>query len=185
MGNPGVEASTHPAAQALRDLLAQDNVIPPREGWRVVVLSETDALFLLPATPDEGFDYWNAEFHRGALAWEYVRSGQCDLMLALNGLELARWERASDEKPAPSSRTVSVMVTELGCASGKPPAGRIVQAAEAYLDDLIVVILGTRPLPGPQTCEPGPPSEFTIELDEPLGDRMLIDGSNLPSMPQG
>lgn len=186
LGGLGAETADHPAAEALRSLLAWDNVLPTRDGWRIVVLSEDDAVFLLPATPDEGSTFWNASFHRADSSWVYVRSGQCDAKPWFEGIEVAYWELAPGEQPGPDSRTLRVLVYEQACASGNSPEGRIVRAAVTYLEDSVIVILGTKPLPGPQMCGgPHPPAEFSVELREPLGDRQLLDGCVLPPEPRG
>ena len=69
---------------------------------------------------------------------------------------------------------------ERGCASGNSPEGRIVSSSVIYFDASVTVILGTRPLPGPQTCQTGPPAEFLVELRELLGDRQVFDGWVFP-----
>jgi len=181
---PGAEEADHPAADALRMLLAENEVLPRRGGWRVVFLSQEDALFLLPATPDEGSAFWNAEFHRADSGWDYVRSGQCSVKPWFEGLEPARWELAPGEEPQPGTRTLRVLVFEQACSSGKSPEGRIVIAAVTYLDDSVTVILGVSPLTGPQTCQSAPPAEFSVELHEPLGDRHLLDGWVFPPEPR-
>lgn len=181
---PGAETADHPAAEALRMYL-QESPLPRRAGWRLVVFSDEHALFLLPATPAEGSAFWSAEFERSESSWTYVRSGQCDIKPGFEGLEPARWELAPGEQPRPESRTLHVLVTEQGCASGTSPEGRIVPAAVIYLEDSVIVIFGTRPLPGPQTCLPGPPVEVTVDLHEQIGDRQLLDGSILPPEPRG
>lgn len=192
-GEPGAETADRPAAEALRTLLA--GLEPPegggpwfadRQGWRVVVLAEESAQFLLPATPDEGEQlWWSAEFHRAGSDWDYVRHGQCDVRPWFEGLGLAYWELAPGEQPGPESLTLRVLVTEYGCASGKSPEGRIATAAMSYLENSVTVILGVTPLTGPQTCNPGPPAEYIVELDEPLGDRQLLDGWVYPPEPRG
>jgi hypothetical protein len=183
LGISGAEASDHPAAEALRQLVA-DSPLPKRPGWRLVVLNDENAQFLLPATRPDGSAFWYAEFLSADSSWQYVRSGQCDITPALEGVEPARWELAPGAQPHSDSRTLSVLVFEQACASGASPEGRIVAAAVIYLVDSVTVIFGTRPLPGPQTCQPGPPAEVSVELHEPLGSRELLDGSVIPPEPR-
>jgi hypothetical protein len=180
---PGVETASHPLAEALRALVA-DSPLPKRPGWRLVAFSEVQALFLLPATPEEGSAFWSAEFERRGSDWAYVRSGQCDIRPALGNIEPARWELAPGEIPDPETRELSVLVTELGCASGNSPEGRIVPAAIIYSEEAVTVIFGTRPPPGAQTCLQGPAAPATVTLHEPLGDRRLFDGHVIPPEPR-
>ena len=94
---PGAEQADHPAAEALRQLL-RGGVPPSRPVWRVVVLSDIHALFLLPGLPVEGVGYWSAEFENRGGAWTYVRSGQCELRPVFEGIEAAGWDLAPGEK---------------------------------------------------------------------------------------
>jgi hypothetical protein len=191
LAEPGAETADHPAAEALRTLLANtpspeaDGPLPERDGWLVVVLSQQDALFLQPAAPDEDYAFLSAEFHRGDSGWEYVRSGGCEVQPWFEGLGPARWELAPGEQPSPDSETLRVVVFEQFCDSGDGPEGRVALAAVNYLDDSVIVILGERWPPGPQIgCGPQPPVEFSVGLTEPLGDRQLLDGWVYPPEPR-
>ena len=175
----GAETLYHPATAPLRDLKRQ-GAVPDRAGWRLVVLTASSAQFLLPAAPDEGFAYWSAELGLTEGNWRFVRSGQCDLHPVFRGVDAAGWELAAGEAPTIDTQTIDVLVAERTCASGRSPAGRIVPAAIVYLDAHIVITFATRPLPGAQTCDPGPPAEVSLQLEERLGDRDLLDGSVIP-----
>lgn len=153
LGEPGAETADHPAADALRRLLAETGPPPTgggtwfadRPGWRVVVLSEESVQFLLPATPDEGAQlWWSAEFHRRGSDWDYVRHGGCDVRPWFEGLDTARWDLAPTEQPGPESRTVSVLVLEQICPNGESLKGPLEQAAVTYLEDSVIVVLGNR-----------------------------------------
>lgn len=182
-GVPGAERADHPAAGKLRQLLA-DGSLPDRSGWRLVVFNDDGVLFLLPGTREEGVSFWNAEFGPADADWEPVRWGQCEIQPAFVGIEAARWELAPDERVGPDTQSFEVRVFEKACASGASPEGRIVGPAVIPVEDSLIVILGTRPPPGPQTCEPGPPATVRVELPQPLGDRQLLDGSSFPAEPR-
>lgn len=180
---PGAERADHPAARNLRQFLA-DGPLPNRSGWRLVVFDEGGVLFLLPGTPEEGVSFWSAEFGPARADWQFVRAGQCDIQPAFVGVEAARWELSPGESVGPDTRSFEVLVSEQGCASGASPEGRIVGPAVVLSESSVIVILGTRPLPGPQTCEAGPPARVRVELPEPLGDRQLLDGATFPPEPR-
>lgn len=185
LGAPGgAELADHPAAEALRGLL-NDELLPQRPGWKIVVLDESAALFLLPARPAEGFAYWSAEFERQDSNWTYVRSSQCDIRPTFEGIGPAHWELAPGESLARTTQTIDVLVTELECASGQSPDERIVPAAILYYEDSVVVVFGVTPLPGFQTCEGGPPAEIELDLGEPLDERELMDGGVFPPESRG
>ena len=182
-GPPGAEMADHPAARSLRRLMA-DSPLPERSGWRLVVFNEDGALFLLPDTSEEGVSFWHAEIGPATADWQPVRWGQCTLQPAFEGIAAARWELAPGERVGPDTEAVDVSVFERACASGASPEGRIVGPAVIPLEESIIVILGTRPPPGPQTCLTGPPAIVRVELPEPLGDRQLLDGSTFPAEPR-
>ncbi len=175
----GAESADHPAAEALRRLL-QDGLLPMRHGWQLVVLDDTSALFLVRARPNEGFAYSSAELTLEDSIWTYVRSGQCDIQPIFEDVGRAQWELAPGETVSTSSQTFKVLVTELECASGTSPEGRVVPAAMLRYEDTLVVVFGVKPLTGAQTCQPGPPAEVTLDLGEPLGERQLMDGAEFP-----
>ena len=183
-GPGGAEQADHPAADALRDLL-EESSLPARGGWQVVVLTDTSALFLLPEPGDSEFQFWSAEFESREGTWTYVRSGQCQLRPTLEGIEAASWVLAPGQQITRDSKIFDVLVTEASCSSGQSPEGRIVPAAAIYQETSITVIFGVRPLPGAQTCQGAPPATATLELEEPLGDRRLLDGSVFPAEARG
>lgn len=182
-GPRGAEQADHPLAARLREMLA-DGSLPNRSGWVLVVLERDAALFLVPAAPGNDPDFWNAEFDLVDGSWEPHRFGQCDIQPAFEGSEAATWELVPGEEPDSDSMSFDVMVTEQACASGASPEGRIIGPGIVLTEDAVIVILGTRQPPGPQTCEPGPSARIRVELPEPLGDRQLFDGSTFPPEPR-
>jgi len=183
-GPPGAELADHPAAAAFREQLLDGQLphLPASGGWQIVVLTHTNALFLLPAPQEnEEFQYWDAEFEKRDGSWANVGSGQCVVQPVFEDIEGARWELAPGERPTADSRRFDVVVTAQDCSSGQSPEGRIVPAAAIYQETSIIVIFGVRPLPGAQTCQGAPPATVTLELEEPLGDRRLLDGSVFPA----
>jgi hypothetical protein len=92
----------------------------------------------------------------------------------------ARWAPAADADLSPQSTAIEVLVNEVGCASGEPADGRIATPEISYEDDAVVITIRVVPRPGPQTCPSNPDTEYTVELDEPLGERELLDGAHDP-----
>ena len=181
---PGAETMDHPAAEPLRALMETDQ-LPNRNGWRLVAMTDERAVFVLPAQPGGGFGFWYAEVEAAGSTWQTGPFGQCDPMPRLEGLSPARWELAAGAELGPESRVVRVLVTELACASGRSPEGRIAPADVTYGEDSVTIIFGTRPLAGAQTCQAGPPAEVSVDLREPIGNRILLDGSVFPAQPRG
>lgn len=93
----------------------------------------------------------------------------------------ATWAFAPDERIGPDTTQFTAMVTERGCASGRSSDGRIVGPQVDYVDDTsVVVTFRVRPLEGAQECPGNPPLEVIVRLEEPLGDRALLDGGREP-----
>jgi hypothetical protein len=85
-----------------------------------------------------------------------------------------------DNPPDPDSTQVHLLVTEVACAGGEPADGRVAVAHLVEHEDRVEVVVGVEALPGAQTCQSNPPTPFTVELDEPLGARALVDVAVYP-----
>ena len=94
--------------------------------------------------------------------------------------EPAPWEPAANADLSAESTAIDVLVNEVGCASGKPADGRIATPEITYTENAVVVTIRVVPRSGPQTCPSNPDTPYTLELDEPLGERQLLDGAHDP-----
>jgi hypothetical protein len=86
----------------------------------------------------------------------------------------ATWRIDPADPPSAESTTVSVLLTERACAGGRSPEGRILPPDVVYHADRIVISLSARSWPG--DCPSNPEHRLTVELDQPIGDRVLADG---------
>ncbi len=77
----------------------------------------------------------------------------------------------------PDDRAIPLLVTEEACASGQTADGRVRVDAVEYTADEVRVVLVVRTLDGGQTCQGNPLTAFVLELDEPLGDRQLVNAA--------
>lgn len=105
--------------------------------------------------------------------------GQCGIELNADGWGNARFILDPSVRPDPDSRTLSVLATETGCASGQPPVGRDVQAV--VLDETegtVSIVILVEPAGG--NCPSNPSFQFEIDLPSPLGDRTILDASVYP-----
>ncbi len=89
----------------------------------------------------------------------------------------ASWAPSAGAHLSAGSTAIALDVIERACASATPADGRIVVRGLSYRQDAVVVTLGVIPLPGANDCPGNPVTPFTLELDEPLGDRQLLDGA--------
>ncbi len=102
-----------------------------------------------------------------------------------DGYGPASWEPAPGSAPAFEATSLRVAVTEQACASGEPAEGRVAERAIAYRDAVITIHFAVKTLPGDATCVPGPAAQVRIDLDEPVGERALLDGSVFPRSSAG
>ncbi len=97
----------------------------------------------------------------------------------------ARWDVDPEAGQLPPEATsVPILVQEVDCASGRPADGRVRVLDVDYGDDRIAVVIGVVPQAGDQACPSNPLTPFLLELDEPLGDRELVNGSDDPRASQ-
>jgi hypothetical protein len=95
--------------------------------------------------------------------------------------EAAPFVPADDADLSPESTSIDLLVNERGCASGESAEDRMAPPQIEYGEDEVVVTTRVVPPPGPQTCPSNPDTPLTVELEEPLGDRELLDGSRQPA----
>jgi hypothetical protein len=90
------------------------------------------------------------------------------------------WLDPTAPAPTAGSTSIQALVLEEACASGKTAKDRL----EAPLIDLsetaVTVTFGIRPLPGSQDCQGNDPIPVTFQLPEPLAERTLLDGNEVP-----
>lgn len=82
--------------------------------------------------------------------------------------------------PAPGDWQVPVVVEEPDnqCNSGNLALDRIREPVVRYRTDAIVITFRVAPLPsGAYNCMGTIGTRYVVDLDEPIGDRVLIDGS--------
>jgi hypothetical protein len=77
------------------------------------------------------------------------------------------------------SERIPALVLENACASGRTAEGRILPPTVTYAADAITITILVRSL-GEAECPGHPSTPYVIDLDEPIGDRELRDGGQLP-----
>ena len=116
--------------------------------------------------------------------WSFRSSGGCEPQRVFHdGLDPATWALPG-AAPGPAATSVPILVTEMGCASGQSSEGRVAEPIVEYTDDAVLLTTRVEPLAGNGfTCPGNPSTEVTVQLDEPLGDRELLDGMWFPARP--
>lgn len=168
--------------------------VDPGDGWRV--LAETGSELELIRELDQSEsggpgDVRTHEFLRVHTVsgvtdipdggWMLDAQGFCTPRLDLGSLVPA--DLALAELPSPKARQIEIEVYERACASGQPADGRVEVVEQETSDGQLELVVGVRPLEGAQDCPGNPPTPVTIQLDEPLGERTVVDASTLPPQP--
>lgn len=112
-------------------------------------------------------------------AWLLTKAGTCAPRL-ITDTDLQPADLTLPSEPPSDASSITLLVHERACASGRSAEGRIEIIELEEMEDQIRLHVGVRPRQGGQTCEGNPPTPFTIELTEPLGGREIVDGSIVP-----
>ncbi len=113
--------------------------------------------------------------------WFLTAAQTCALRADLGGLSTATLTLDPEHPPAPDAHEVHLLVTEMACNSGQDAEGRVRLSDLAVRDDAIAVTVGVEARTGEADCPSNPPTPFVVELDEPLGDRVVLDASVHPA----
>lgn len=179
---PAVTEADDEAALAFREWFEAEAREPLArggpEGWWVLQRSSDTAEFATGGHPEEQHPYQTVVFEREGAEWRFLRGGGCTPRPFHPGGSAASWW-PTDLVAAETSQ-LDIEVRERACASGESAEGRILDPVIRSDEHTVVVSVFVRPLDGDQTCPSNPATPFTLDLDEPLGDRELLDGGVYP-----
>ena len=119
--------------------------------------------------------------------WGLDRATSCALRIDLGGLVEARVALDPAAIPEAGDERISLLVTESACNSGDPATGRVELVELVETETTVEIVIGVRPdvnddgSPSMHTCQGNPPTPFTVELRQPLGDRAILDAAVVPS----
>ncbi|MET0830537.1 MAG: hypothetical protein ABWY26_13500 [Microbacterium sp.] len=84
--------------------------------------------------------------------------------------------------PPPQSRDerIALLVSEHDCNSGQPATGRIELIELIETATTVELVIGGQPGTG-GTCQSNPPTPFTVELEQPLADRTILNAAVAPA----
>jgi hypothetical protein len=173
---------------------AGDPAVDLAAGWRVVRVTDERAELLRELDEPLDLDDGDVRTHElrvveritGATnvpdgTWMLTAAGPCTPRVDLGNLGQAALTLAAT--PSPDDRTVALHVHERACASGQAAEGRVELVTLEETSDEVRLLVGVRGLGGAQTCPSNPPTPFTVELGEPLGDRVVVDVATVPPRP--
>ena len=182
---PGsAETSDDPAAEVLRRHLAEpgpDSAWLPDTGWREVIRTDTEVAYVADAEPGTDPPYAEVTVTHDGDGWQIGGWGQCRLQADVGpqlGLASFRVDPATELGPLLTE--IPVLVTERACNSGEDARGRIADPTILLTDAAVTVVFAVRPRDGGHDCPSNPETPHLLRLPEPLGDRSLFDGSEVP-----
>lgn len=185
--HPEPLAPDDPLSEALRVGLASDPGLPPGATFdEFGVLARTDDQALLGmGSPPRGL----VTFRRGEHRWVWSGSGgSCSTVRTLlpPGVRTVDWALdRSFPLPGPGDTEIHVLVNEVACNSGQPVGERLLPAEVSVRDGQMLIGFGAK-VPtglGGASCPSNPSTPVTVTLPEPLGDRVLADGTSWPPKP--
>ena len=149
--------------------------------WSVV--EETGTELLLFGQPDSSTTgephYRYAQFELVDGDWRAAGWGGCRIEVTAEGFGIATFELDPDNPPDSADTTLQALATERACASGQPPTGREVVPVVVETSDAVeIIVLVEGPTGG--DCPSNPAFPLTVELEAPLGDRMIRDAALYP-----
>lgn len=158
-----------------------DGAMLPEEGW--IVLSENDRRADLLATL--GDQYASASFEKEGDAWKPAGWGDCLPRLELPDNSVLEWEFTEGSYPPDDDATeIDVLASDTQCTGGRDLEG-LIESEVTYTEETVKVVL-TAPPPSADkmqdfTCIGTAPTEYTLVLEEPIGDRKVVDISVYPA----
>lgn len=181
-GPNNAEEGRHPANQKLGRMAARlaINLDDPGTGWIRVLLSEWEAVFV--AESPGGHPYTYAEFQKKKEGWQLWGGGDCRPETAKKGFNPVEFDVREQERPAVEDTEIQVRANEVACHGFEVPPEGDLQPEIIYGREHVVVILRVEQESGFFTCPGTPPFPYTLELDEPLGERALVDASEYPPL---
>ena len=192
-----VAAVDHPAAVLMLEVLADppgnaslvDIIAPmPIGDWFVLDTTGSEtATFALDEGTEPGF-LTVALFENRASGWVFVGwDPTCDpeVMLPEGANRVDVTFDPAFGRPGPSDTTLHLLVTEQACNSGAAMGDRLRGPQVVVSETEVAVAFAAVSQPGFFNCPGNPSTPVTVELDEPLGDRIVVDGLSFPRRPVG
>jgi hypothetical protein len=152
----------------------------PQQGWRL--LHEDGSRAILVALTETGnLAFMFLDNQDGAWMWSgsSMQGDPCDLQFTVGeGLNTVQWRLdPAAPPPGPDDRHVAVILNESECVSGQPIGERLVGPQVVMTDTNIHIAFAANPPPGDAfDCQGNPDTPFTVELPQPIGDRVIVEG---------
>lgn len=164
--------------------MGDDALLADPSAWIIAARSGSSVTLLRPLEAEGDydvvvFDEMDEVPATGEPGWMLTSSASCTL--ALDPAPLTSVQVTLDPAAATDadSTQLALLVTERECNSGRDAEGRIELVSLQETADAVIVRVAVSPHTedAAHTCQSNPPTPFTVELAEPLGNREVLDGS--------
>ncbi|GAA5118210.1 hypothetical protein GCM10023339_30410 [Alloalcanivorax gelatiniphagus] len=152
-----------------------------RRDWKVLA-ADADELTLALGTWREDGPARDAQYlvlEPEADGWRASNGGSCWRLSPVLDADAIWVQVDASVAVAGDATEVAVDVKETACAGARDPLPHLAQPM-LTADDEAVTVYWTSESPGAAGCPENPTARTTLTLDEPLGDRPLLDGSRWP-----
>lgn len=182
-----IAAERSPGAQIARAIerwsRAEGELRTP-DRWWVVSQERRRAVLLAPQDGRIPFSFLSFEKNGGR--WSAAESGDCRPELRVPGKSTLRWAFTEGSYPPdPDATELDVLVSDIQCSSGRDLEG-LIEADLSYGDSTIEVSLTGPSLNAGRnaayTCIGAPATLYRLVLEEPVGDREVLDVSAYPGV---
>ena len=156
----------------------------PEDGWKVVEEDGGTTTLLAPSGGEIAFA--SATFERDGNGWKPGGWGDCTPRLVFEDKSVLRWAFDGSSYPPHAKATeLTVLASDSQCSSGRDLEG-LIEPQVTYGRSRIEVVLTAPSLEtgkgAAYTCIGTSPTEYVLELDEPVGDREVVDLSVYPAV---
>lgn len=161
--------------RALRALFEtfEGKYLKDAEGWHLVHEDE-ERVEVVARMP--GALFVHVLFERSADGWTHTGFGDCQPNVVVGNRSPVTWELA--QKPSPTDTELSVEAWDVGCSGGRELTPQNTRVEVGYTEEAISIFIHGTPHMGGD-CS-GPTWPLTVTLEEPLGDRELLDAAYYP-----
>jgi len=177
------ERGSDPPAAALRATIearAPGDPTFPTRGWTIVVAGPSRVTYVADLA-----GHWAVATVAvdASGTWQLLEGGRCDLTFALPaGIGFASWRVDPAKPPEPGASHVSLLATELACAGGNAPVGRLLAPIVQESREAVLIGLTVTSLPAASDCPANEEFQVDVPLAEELRDRALYDLSSFPAL---